>query len=286
MFIIKKIFKNSDNQIRSGWKVFLVVVLTVISLLIFAAILNLLNLTDRLGILLALAMVLAVAIMLKFIDRKGFNYIGLTTLKKSYKKLLIGLFLGLFLISLNVLILRLTGHLEFETELFNPNISSFLLFGLLQFLIVGIGEEVLFRGYIISTLQQMNKPWLSIILSSLIFTIPHSGNAGGKLIPLVNLFLAGVLLAYIYIKTKNLYTVIGFHITWNYFQGYIYGANVSGIKVEDAAYTIKLKDQLLSGGNFGLEGGLVNTIVIILGILVIYWLYERINISTNQQINT
>lgn len=59
---------------------------------------------------------------------------------------------------------------------------------------------------------------------------------------------------------------IGYHITWNYFQGSVFGLPVSGNK-SAGLYTSKLVEyNILNGGGFGPEGGLVVTAIIILSI--------------------
>ena len=63
---------------------------------------------------------------------------------------------------------------------------------------------------------------------------------------------------------------IGFHITWNYFQGYIFGVQVSGREVGKAMYLIEVKNHFMTGGSFGFEGGLVNTIVVLLSIMFVF----------------
>ena len=268
---MRTIFFNKKNQVRSGWKVLMVTLLSVIFLLLISFILNSLGVKDKYGISVFVAFLVAIYTMLKMIDKKGFNYLGLKSIKESYTELVIGLLAGAFFIVINVIILRFLGFLSFSSNILNPNISISLIEGLLLFIIVAFAEELLFRGYIIMSLQQMGKWWLSILISAVIFALTHGAlNDNVSFLAIINLLLGGILLGYMYIKTKSIYMPIGFHITWNYFQGYVFGIQVSGREVGDAMYLIEVKNHFMTGGSFGLEGGLGNTIVVILSIMFVF----------------
>ena len=74
----------------------------------------------------------------------------------------------------------------------------------------------------------------------------------------------------IFMKTENLWMCIGYHITWNYFQGDVFGFLVSG-NVTDSIYTINtISPNIINGGSFGPEGGLVVTILLVITIFIIY----------------
>jgi len=83
-----------------------------------------------------------------------------------------------------------------------------------------------------------------------------------------NIFLVGILFAYMFIKTGNLWMPIGYHITWNFFQGNVFGFSVSGITMEGVYAVEYLEDNIITGGNFGLEGGVLATVVIGVGFLL------------------
>lgn len=268
---MRSIFFNKKNQVRSGWKILMVSFISVILLLVITFILSSLEVKDKYGVSVFVAFLGALYIMLKMIDKKGFDYLGLKSIRERYTELIIGLLAGSFFIVLNVIILRISGILSFSNNILNPNISISLLEGLLLFSIVAFAEELLFRGYIIMSLQQMGKWWLSILISALIFALTHGAlNDNASFLAVINLLLGGILLGYMYVKTKSIYMPIGFHLTWNYFQGYIFGIQVSGREVGEAMYIIEVKNHIMSGGSFGLEGGLGNTIVVMLSIIFVF----------------
>ena len=83
-------------------------------------------------------------------------------------------------------------------------------------------------------------------------------------------FLVGVFLAMLVLKSGRLWTSIGFHIAWNFTQGCIVGFPVSGMGTS-SLFTMELSgSQLLTGGAFGAEGSILTTVVVAVGIAVLY----------------
>ncbi len=62
---------------------------------------------------------------------------------------------------------------------------------------------------------------------------------------------------------------IGYHIAWNFFQGNVFGFNVSGTTVHGIYNIYALKNNVLTGASFGPEGGILTTIVIVIGLLIV-----------------
>lgn len=302
---MKKVFKNSNNELRSGWKIAGVIGLDFIlevalmavfgmiagvylaskflkSDIVYTEIGNRVNdfmQNNAYGFLLTqvvafICMVLAIFIFLKKVDKKKFKDIGITSIKKDYKNFIFGLLFGMISISFIFFILLATNNIS-VANLSKPDFSIYTLIGLIIFILVGIKEELLCRGYCITALNQMKKPWLSVLLSSIIFSALHLLNPNVKALGLINIILVGILFGCMYVKTENLWMPIGYHITWNYFQGYVYGFHVSGLNSKGIFNCIVLKDNILTGGGFGPEAGLLTTIVIIIGLLIVWKLPEK-----------
>ena len=73
---------------------------------------------------------------------------------------------------------------------------------------------------------------------------------------------------------------IGFHITWNYFQGNIWGFLVSGTVAEGSMYQVKvLEENLINGGAFGPEGGLIVTGILVLTFIFVMYYYRNNSID-------
>jgi membrane protease YdiL (CAAX protease family) len=70
------------------------------------------------------------------------------------------------------------------------------------------------------------------------------------------------LYAVAYLKTRSLWTPIGLHMAWNYAQGPIAGMKVSGTAGSKSLFVTEVSgSELLRGGDFGVEGGLIAIMV-------------------------
>lgn len=125
-----------------------------------------------------------------------------------------------------------------------------------------------------SIFKQKYNIYLTVAISALMFSALHLGNANASVLGLINIALVGVLFSYMFIKSGNIYMPIGYHITWNFFQGCVWGMNVSGNE-NASLYSIKIvENNIINGGAFGAEGGLAATAVILLGLLFVKFYYK------------
>ena len=127
-------------------------------------------------------------------------------------------------------------------------------------------EEVVFRGIIFRLTEESLGTWLALAISALIFGAvhllnPHSSLQGGVAIVLE----AGIFLAAAYLTTRRLWFVIGAHFGWNFTEGGIFGATVSGnasrglikgtVSGPSLPFRRHFRDRSFSGGNRDLSGG-------------------------------
>lgn len=197
--------------------------------------------------------------------------------KNKSKDFAIGCIIGIFLISTGFIILEIMGFVQVIKLEFNPIIFvSYIFF----FLAVAISEELMARGYVLSTLMEGMNKYVALSTSAFIFAGLHLMNNHIGFIPLVNLTLAGYLLGIYFIFRKNLMFPIGLHFTWNFFQGAVFGFEVSGHDVQGIITQNVIGDILWTGGAFGLEGSIVSLPIVILGIAFIYFFYRNSNISS------
>jgi len=156
----------------------------------------------------------------------------------------------------------------------------------LLFLCVGMYEEALSRGYQLRNLAEgLNWPQLgprgalilAWTLTSIVFGLGHAGNPNATLISTLNIALAGLFLGLGYVLTGELAIPIGLHITWNLFQGTVFGFPVSGGTWGASLIAIQQSGPTLwTGGAFGPEAGLLGILAMLAGsALTVLWIRVR-----------
>ena len=213
---------------------------------------------------------LSVWLFRKMVDRKSILSLGLRW-KNHGSDAASGFLLALVLAGLGSLVMYVTGHLRWTDMDFDPS-SLFISLGIM--VMVALGEEMVFRGYILSNLLTSFNKWVALSLSALLFTLAHLSNEAYGFIPMVNIFLVGILLGINYTYTRNLWFSICFHIGWNFLQGPLLGFRVSGLAFRSLLQPEFRGDEILTGGAFGLEGSVFNLAITLSGVLLLYWIYE------------
>ncbi len=151
--------------------------------------------------------------------------------------------------------------------------------------VMALYEELVFRGmlmlviaivpaYLISALVspaavrtrnfQLFLLFNAAAISSLVFSFVHGNNPSVNSIALVNIFLVGVMLALLFLRTRGLAAPFAFHFAWN---GLLEVVNlpVSGMVFSTRWHPFTLAAQgpaLLSGGAFGPEASLSLTLLL------------------------
>ncbi|MFA6955792.1 MAG: type II CAAX endopeptidase family protein [Thermoanaerobaculia bacterium] len=139
------------------------------------------------------------------------------------------------------------------------------------FVPAAIHEELVFRGYLLQKPAKLNL-WASVAVTSVLFALVHGGNPAVGKIALVNIFLAGVLLALAWVWRRNLWIPIGIHIVWNVFSGPVLGHEVSGLSLPKTLLrTVDPGPDLLTGGAFGIEASVFLTLAELGAIAFVAW---------------
>jgi membrane protease YdiL (CAAX protease family) len=140
--------------------------------------------------------------------------------------------------------------------------ASFAFDGLALFFGV-MGEELLFRGYAFQLLIRSVGPFATILPTSVIFGLMHSGNRDVNGLGIVNTVAWGILLGYAVWRTGALWLPIGLHFGWNIALPLL-GSNLSGFTMGVTGYTLEWNVGVLwSGGGYGVEGSLLTTGIVV-----------------------
>jgi membrane protease YdiL (CAAX protease family) len=194
------------------------------------------------------------------------------------------------LISLSVLVglLRAFHLLVFDSLALHG--AAILRYGLEWagvFILVGLLEEYLLRGYLQYTLMRglyglgerisSNNAravsfWMAAFVLSVLFACLHLGNSGENVMGIVMVFVAGIVFSYALWRTGSLWWAIGFHMAWDWAQSFLYGVPDSGTLSADRLFqTHPAGKAMLSGGSDGPEGSLLVVPVLLLVLVAIHF---------------
>lgn len=228
---------------------------------------------------LILSFILVYAILwawLKFFEKRPFWTLGYEA-KNALMQYGCGFLAGALMFGGAVAILAVTGGVVFEQG--DPTQQGFAALGgviivLLGWIVQGGAEEVLIRGWVLPVIGARYKPWIGLLVSSLIFALLHGLNPGLSVIALINLALFGVFAGLYAMREGSMWGISALHSVWNWVQGNFFGFEVSGTNAGGGTL-LNLKEtgaDWLTGGAFGPEGGLAVTIVLLIAIAVtLFW---------------
>jgi membrane protease YdiL (CAAX protease family) len=281
-FIARIFLSPDENRFRAGWRLFLhaILVFLITGILVSAALILipdttlLTSNTSTLSFLIeTIAILAATWIARRSLDRRSFKSLGFEWNEYAVTDLLLGFFIPAILMSLVFLIEWALGYITFEGFAWQfedfSTVTRSLGFGFLTFVLVAISEEVLSRGYHLQNLTEGLNLFWGLIISSSIFSVLHLANPSSGISAFTGLIAAGIFLAFGWLRTRQLWLPIGLHLGWNFFEGNIFGYQVSGLETFRLLRHSVHGPTWLTGGAFGPEAGLVILPAMVLGIWLI-----------------
>lgn len=188
----------------------------------------------------------------RFVERRPVDELSLAGAGREWG---IGLLVGAGLYTACVLILIGLGMDRIEG--LNP--WTFVIPAVAMALSSGIFEELLFRGVLFRSVEDLFGSWISLVVSALVFGLVHLANPAGTIVGALYISIeAGLLLAAAYMLTRRLWLSIGFHMAWNYTQSAIFSGIVSGNAPEPGLIRSDIEGpEVLTGGGFGMESSVI-----------------------------
>ena len=231
----------------------------------------------------------------RLLDGLPWRALGLWFHKHWLRDFLIGSIIGVLSLALATAIATAAGGLRFSIsgrELIFQVIQTLVLSAVL-FIIAALAEEALLRGYPLQTMTRARLFVLGAILTSVAFAALHMSNPNFRLgIPVLNLIIAGIWFAVAYWRTRSLWLPLGIHWAWNWALGSLFGLPVSGITEiapDPLLRGVDLGPAWLTGGDYGVEGGIAGTVALILSTIFVWrtrWLNaseEALQLSSHEK---
>lgn len=217
---------------------------------------------------------LIILLINKYFYKRTTESLGFFPDKKwQYYGVGIGIGLGAFL-----LVYALNGLLGSVSTTFNSSVDWVMIVMLfIAFGIQGMTEEVMLRGFIMNVISSKKGVVTGILLNSFLFALMHMGNDNVTFLSIFNIFIFGLLFSLLFYWSDNLWLTGAAHSLWNFTMGPVLGIEVSGMVLEGTIFkTISYPDKtLINGGGFGLEGGIITTVVGLSGCLLLLWLSRK-----------
>jgi membrane protease YdiL (CAAX protease family) len=219
----------------------------------------------------ALGLVALSLLLVREFEKRPAATLGLAWNTFTTRQFLGGLLLGTLMISFVVTGMRILGYADFTLVIHTWNESVRACAPqLLFFLCAAAVEELVFRGYLYQTAIESSNTTVATIIFSLLFAVAHGANPGIGVLAYTNIFLAGLLFAGAYLRTRQLWLPITIHAAWNFFQGTIYGAEVSGESIGQHLFSMRSDGPAwITGGAFGPEAGVLTTVALLIGIVAV-----------------
>lgn len=202
---------------------------------------------------LLVSVLIAMVVLYKVILKRKIIAFGLTR-SGVFKDTGRGGLLALSILLTGFLLLYIFNGLEIQG--IDWNLKMIAGFALLFIVQSGV-EELIGRSFLIPLVEHRFNTMIAIMVSSLIFSFAHLGNANVSILATVNIFLAGVLMGILFVRTRKIWAPLGFHACWNYVQGSVLGFGVSGIEVYSILDTVETGNDWLTGGIFGFEASVL-----------------------------
>jgi membrane protease YdiL (CAAX protease family) len=159
----------------------------------------------------------------------------------------------------------------------------FALFWALMFLLVGLFEEFLLRGYTLFTLARGIGFWPAALVLSCMFGLIHLRNEGEQWRGLLAAASIGLFFCLTLRRTGSLWFAVGFHAAWDWGETFFYSVPDSGMVAPGHLLRSSLHGaDWLSGGSVGPEGS-----VLCFGVIALLWImFERMYPKTNVRTST
>ena len=211
----------------------------------------------------------------KYFEKTTYDYFGFSK-ENNVVAIKAGLGLAIFSVVGVVAILLMSNSISLSLSK-DLKIGTIIILIILV-LIQGFLEEIIFRGYLMTRLATKKGKWIAIILSSLFYLVFRMSNPTTSKLDLINIFLISIVMSLLYWYFDNILVIAIFHAFWNCISGVVFGFNLSGIKLSNSIFTVKVisDKQILIGGSYGIEGSIIATVFFaILGLLVYMGLYLK-----------
>jgi uncharacterized protein len=292
--VTNSVFRG-PNGIRAGWRalIFLAIVagiMAAVNVVVALVVHFLLHRPPHFGAVSSLTPLTAVlsdgslfvftglaALIMSRIEHRNWGQYGLPARFAFRGQFWIGIVVGFLAISASLLAIfalhgfHLAGIATHGTTLFLATAAWSA-----AFVVVGLGEEFAFRGYLQFTLTTGMGFWPAAILLSALFGLAHAFNPGESKSGLLSVVCFGLLFCLFLRRSGNLWLAVGFHAGWDWGQTFFYGVTDSGLAPYHNLFNSSFSGPAwLTGGTVGPEASIFTPIALALVAILFSRVYRE-----------
>jgi len=221
------------------------------------------------------------AFLMGYIEGRSVDDYGLPRRQAFGKLFWFGALWGLAAITVLLIAMRGAQAVYFGPwALHGTRILKFAAFWGVYFVLVGLFEEFLLRGYLLFTLAQGTGFWLAAALLSCAFGAIHLRNPGEGPVGALGAAAIGFFFCLTLRRTASLWFAVGFHAAWDWGETFLFGVPNSGTHQPGHLLSSSFRGPAwLTGGSVGPEGS-----VLCFVLLVLLWVgFDRAYPKANYQ---
>ena len=211
--------------------------------------------------------IVGVIIYCRFIERRKLATMGFRR-KRIIREYFVGLIIGAAMFGTAVLIAVGAGTMSYKGLAGASTLLIVMFF--LGFMVQSMSEEVVFRGYFLTTLARRQHIAVAVFISSCLFGAAHLLNSNVVALGIVNIILFGCVEGIYMLKRGSIWGAAAIHLAWNFTQGNVFGISVSGMTPQPSVFLFESSTEgaLINGGAFGIEAGLAASVVLVIMIVI------------------
>jgi membrane protease YdiL (CAAX protease family) len=280
---LRAMFRNEADEWRAGWRIAVMFVLLVASVLLINIAWKAAGLPGKsdsgpwtfafFTALIAGSLAGITVFLLRRFEQRGLAAVGLALQHSAWKMTAAGALLGSLPVCLLSGVAMVFGYGSVQAG--NAGVADLpgiMLPAMLATFLLAAWEELMLRGYLFRQLSLGLNPTAAVLITAALFGLMHAGNPGANWQGLVYTAIGGVFMGLVLLRTGSLWVLIGYHFGWNAMSSSVLGLELSGTESSHSFFVSSLAGpDWLTGGSYGFEASLPAVIceTLILGALLL-----------------
>jgi len=193
-----------------------------------------------------LSVILLLPLLLKRCGLLSWSSLGYASSRREWREAVNWFGVGLAMLAIVAAVQIFTVGLNLKLSLISGEFTAVLMIGLMSGLLVAFVEETIFRGVVLRMFYTAISPIAAVIVSALLFAALHFKKVPGSIgldetvslgsgfyvgiwvlfsvfttfdiFKFINLFFAGLMLNFLFLKSRSLWPCIGLHAGWVCFR--------------------------------------------------------------------